>query len=71
MGIPLATVIKKGGRGVGFGISIVVLFAYYTLLIFGLTLAEKNILPPFLSLWMGNLACVIVGLILFLRMRRK
>ncbi len=71
MGIPLATVIKKGGRGVGFGVSIVVLFVYYTLLILGLTLAEKNILPPFFSLWMGNVICILIGIILFYRMRRK
>jgi LPS export ABC transporter permease LptF len=70
MGIPLATTLKKGGKGVGFGVSIMVLFVYYTFLIFGLTLGEKRVLPPPLALWMGNMVCLVTGSILFFRMRK-
>jgi lipopolysaccharide export system permease protein len=67
VGIPLATALKRGGKGFGFGVAIVVIFIYYTLLIFGLTMAEKGLIPPDLSLWMGNIACIAAGLFLMRR----
>jgi lipopolysaccharide export LptBFGC system permease protein LptF len=71
MGIPLATALRRGGKGFGFGVSIVVIFTYYTLLIFGLTLAEKGILPSDLALWIANGTCFIVSGILITRLLRQ
>jgi lipopolysaccharide export system permease protein len=67
-GIPLATALKRGGKGFGFGVAIVVIFVYYTLLIFGLTMAEKGLIQSDLSLWMGNIACLIAGGVMLRRM---
>lgn len=71
MGIPLATALRKGGKGFGFGVSIVVIFAYYTLLIFGLTMAEKGLLPSDVALWMGNGTCLIVAGFLIWRLLKQ
>lgn len=71
VGIPLATTLKRGGKGFGFGISIVVIFTYYTLLIFGLTLAEKGIIPSDIALWMGNTVCFVVAASLIRKMLRQ
>ncbi len=71
IGIPLATVLKRGGRTFSFGITLMVTFAYYTMLVLGLTLAEKGILPPLPSLWIANILCFILGLFLFRRMIRQ
>lgn len=68
--LPLATVIKRGGRSFGFGISIVVIFAYYLILIFGLTMAEKSVMQPHLALWIGNIVSVLVGLVLITRLHK-
>jgi lipopolysaccharide export LptBFGC system permease protein LptF len=68
VGIPLATALRKGGRSFGFGMTIVVIFAYYLLLIFGLTMAEKGLIQPDLSLWMGNITCLVTGSFLFYRL---
>jgi lipopolysaccharide export system permease protein len=68
VGIPLATVLKKGGRAFGFGITIVAIFVYYVLLIFGVTLAEKAILPSTVALWIANIACLTTGGWMFRRM---
>src|SRR5262249_16812673 len=70
-GVALGTALCCGGRSFGFGISIVVIFIYYTLLIFGLTLAEKAILPSDLALWMGNIVCLMLGTVLFYRLIRQ
>jgi lipopolysaccharide export system permease protein len=71
IGLPLATVLKRGGKTFGFGVSIVIIFFYYLLLVFGLTLAEKGVLPPTPSLWMGNVICLMLGTWLNIRMLKQ
>jgi lipopolysaccharide export system permease protein len=71
VGLPLAIVLKRGGRTFGFGVTIVVIFIYYFLLIGGLTLAEKGRLPANFSLWIGNIACLGVGVYLMNRMIKE
>lgn len=71
LGIPLATVLKRGGKSFSFGIAIVVLFIYYTLLILGLTLAEKGKLQADLSLWAGNIVCLATSAYLLNRLFRQ
>jgi lipopolysaccharide export system permease protein len=68
VGIPLATVLKRGGRTFSFGVTIIVIFVYYLMLVLGLTLAEKGILPPNVALWIGNVICVCTGVYLLRRM---
>lgn len=68
IGIPLATTLRRGGRTFGFGITIVVIFMYYLLLIFGLTMAEKSKLPAPLALWIGNATCFVASFILMRRL---
>jgi lipopolysaccharide export system permease protein len=71
VGIPLATVLKRGGRSFSFGVAVMVIFAYYTLLIFGLTVAERGIVPPDPALWAGNIVCFITGAFLVVRLARQ
>ncbi|HRY30235.1 MAG TPA: LptF/LptG family permease [Elusimicrobiota bacterium] len=67
LGIPLGITLQRGGRGVGFGASLAVVFAYYLLLILGLNLAEKDTLPALPSLWMANVFTMAVGVFLYRR----
>jgi len=71
VGIPLATVLRRGGRSFSFGVTIVVVFAYYTLLIGGLTIAEKGMLRPDVALWIGNVTCLVIGAGLLFRLSRQ
>jgi lipopolysaccharide export system permease protein len=71
VGIPLATVLRRGGRSFSFGVSIVVIFTYYTLLIMGLTFAEKAILPAAMALWIGNIVCFLTAAILIRRLLKQ
>lgn len=68
--LPLATVLRRGGRSFGFGVTIIMIFTYYLFLILGLTLAEKGILPPHPALWIGNIISLLIGFILLRRMAR-
>lgn len=71
VGIPLATVLKRGGRSFSFGIACIVIFIYYTLLIFGLTIAERGMVPANLALWVGNGLCFLTGTYLVWRLGRQ
>jgi lipopolysaccharide export system permease protein len=71
VGLPLAVVLKRGGRTFGFGVTIVVIFLYYFLLIGGLTVAEKGLLPSDVALWIGNMACIVTGGFLLARMMKQ
>jgi lipopolysaccharide export system permease protein len=67
LGIPLGITLERGGRGVGFGASVGVVFAYYLLLIFGLNLAEKDVFPAVPALWAANAFTAAVGVVLYWR----
>jgi len=71
VGIPLATALRRGGRSFSFGVAVIVIFVYYTLLIFGLTIAEKGIFPPVVTLWAGNALCLLTGGFLMYRLGRQ
>lgn len=65
IGIPLGMTLERGGRGVGFGAAVGVLFFYYLVLVMGMNLADRETLPPVPALWMANAVTTLVGLILF------
>ncbi|MFN0118622.1 MAG: LptF/LptG family permease [Elusimicrobiota bacterium] len=71
IGVPIATVLKRGGKSFSFGISVVIIFTYYLLLILGLTMAEKERLPAILSVWIANITCLIIGGFLSFRLFKK
>lgn len=70
LGIPLGITLERGGRGVGFGASIGVLFFYYLLLILGLNLAEKDAMPALPALWLANVFTSAIGIFLYRRRLR-
>lgn len=63
IGIPLGMLVKRGGRTAGFGISLVLIFIYYLLLVLAETIGSKNIINPALSMWLPNIIMGIIGLI--------
>lgn len=67
VGVPLGLTLERGGRGVGFGASLGVLFVYYLLLVMGLNVAEKGKWPALPALWTANAAALAVGAALFRR----
>ena len=70
-GIPLGIVLEKGGRAIGFGVSLGMLFVYYLLLVTGLNISEKGYVQPGFILFLPNIVMLIVGLLLWRRMVKK
>ena len=71
VGAPIALRFPRGGVGLVIGVSLVIFGIYYIGLIAGESLADKNIVPPFLAMWAANILLTIVGVFLLVRMGRE
>ena len=71
IGVPVALRLRTGNYATTFGACFVpILLLYYPLFMFGLNGAKSNALPAW-SVWMGNIACAIVGILLLRNEMRK
>ena len=70
IGIPLGLSAKKGGKGAGFVLTIVLVFIYYFLSIIGVSMARGGKVSPVLGVWMANIIFAAVGLLLLWRTDR-
>lgn len=66
VGVPLGISSKRGGKGAGFVLTIILVFIYYFLSSTGVALARQNKLPVLAGVWMANLLFGVSG-IFFLR----
>ena len=69
IGAPLGAIIKKGGLGVPFLVSILFFIIYYVLTMQGEKVAKQGTIPPWAGVWIADLILLVVGLI-FLRQAR-
>lgn len=68
--LPLGFNNRRGGKGAGFAISILVILVYYVLLSNGEEAARYDKLPSWLAMWLPNLILASAGLFLLLRRNR-
>ncbi len=66
-GLPLMAIQKKGGLAFGAGLSIFVIFIYYAFIKVGQVMGFKGMLPPLLSVWVGNIVFIVSGIILLIK----
>jgi LPS export ABC transporter permease LptG/LPS export ABC transporter permease LptF len=64
VGVPLGLSSKRGGKGTGFAITLVLVFAYYILSFVGSALARQGKLTPFAGVWGANIIFGIAGILL-------
>ncbi len=67
IGIPLGLSFKRGGKGAGFVVTIVLVFVYYFISVTGLSFARSGRLPAVLGVWMANIVFGLIGLLLLWR----
>jgi len=71
VGIPLGLSSKKGGKSAGFVITIILVFAYYSLSLVGVSLAREARVPPWMGVWLANFVSLAVGTLLIWRVERR
>jgi lipopolysaccharide export system permease protein len=71
IGAPLGTMTRKGGFGMAAGISMSFFLIYWSFLIGGEKLADRNLISPFLGIWGANIFLGIIGIILMVKSARE
>ncbi|MBS1852970.1 MAG: LptF/LptG family permease [Acidobacteria bacterium] len=71
VGIPLGLSSKKGGKSSGFVLTILLVFAYYSVSLLGVSLARQGKLPPAAGVWLANFVFFAGGALLLWRAERK
>ncbi|MFW6021973.1 MAG: LptF/LptG family permease [Halanaerobiaceae bacterium] len=61
---------RSGGSATGMGISIGVIFIYYTIMTVGSAMGEQGTISPFLGAWIQNIIFLLVGGIMLYRVNR-
>ena len=68
VGIPLAISSQRSSRSVGVVLGIVLVFIYWMIWLSGVAMANAEIVPVGLALWMGNLIYGVAGLLMLARL---
>ncbi len=71
VGIPLGLSSKKGGKSTGFVLTILLVFAYYSLSLVGVSLARQGRLSPPFGVWLADLVFFLGGAFLLWRAERR
>jgi len=71
IGAPLGFMIQRGSRGACFALSIGVIMVYYFLLVFGSSLAERDLVSLQVGAWTPNVIIGTLGLLVNVNLARK
>jgi LPS export ABC transporter permease LptF/LPS export ABC transporter permease LptG len=70
VGVPLGLSSKRGGKGTGFVVTLVLVFLYYFLSSVGIALARQGKLDPVAGVWGANFLFTAAGILLIQQMSR-
>ncbi len=71
LGAPLGALARRGGIGMGVGLSIGFFILYWACLIGGEKLADRGIITPWVGMWIANIILGILGLYLCFRVLKE
>jgi LPS export ABC transporter permease LptG/LPS export ABC transporter permease LptF len=70
VGVPLGLSSRRGGKGTGFAVTLLLVFLYYFLSEIGVALAHQQKLPAFAGVWGANVLFTLAGLLLIQQLSR-
>jgi LPS export ABC transporter permease LptG/LPS export ABC transporter permease LptF len=70
VGVPLGLSSKRGGKGTGFAVTLLLVFLYYFLSEIGVALARQQKVPAFAGVWGANVLFTVAGLFLIQQLSR-
>ena len=71
VGIPLGLSSKKGGKSTGFVLAILLVFAYYSASLVGVSLARQGKLSPAFGVWLADIVFFLGGAFLLWRAEHR
>jgi len=71
LGIPLAIRLHRGGRSIGFGLSLLIMVLYYVLVMGGTAAGQRGLMPPWLAVWMANAVMLATSIRLYSTFTKK
>ena len=71
VGIPLGLSAKKGGKSSGFVLTILLVFAYYSASLVGVSLARQGKVSPAMGAWLPDIVFCLAGAFLLWRVERR
>ena len=71
VGIPLGLSSKKGGKSAGFVLTILLVLAYYSVTLIGVSFARQGKMSPALGAWLANVVFFATGALLLWRAERR
>ena len=69
VGISLGLTTRKGGKAVGLILTMVLVFIYYIIMVFGLSFSKQGRLPPLIGLWLANVIFAAAGVLMLAQLR--
>ena len=64
IGAPLGIQPNRSSSSIGFGISIIIFFIYYTLMTLAGAIGQNSFIPPVIAVWIPNIVTLIAGIYL-------
>ncbi len=71
IGLPLGVMTRSSGMVAGFGYALLFYIIYWIFLIAGEDLGDRNLIAPWLGMWLPNMVIGVIGVFLLLRGRRR
>jgi LPS export ABC transporter permease LptG/LPS export ABC transporter permease LptF len=71
LGLTLAVGAPKGGRTLGFALSLVSVILFYMLFLNGLRLADVGKIPPWMGAWGANILLILGGFFLLIKVEKR
>ncbi len=65
LGIPLAIRLHRGGRSIGFGLSLLIVVLYYVLIMGGTAAGQRGVWPPWFAVWLANGVMLVTSVCLY------
>ena len=69
--IPLAISTHRREKFIGFGLAIILFLLYWSIMLGGIAVAIRGIIPPWLGVWSADILLSAMGIVLFYRITKK
>jgi len=71
IGIPIALKMHRREKSINFGLTMVLFIVYWGIMLAGVACAIRELVPPWLGIWMANIVLFLIGMFLFMRIAKK